>query len=83
MNRAKVCFLCFKKNRNVVNLIEGGKIFSRVQNCVENKINFEDERVPKGICSNCRKLVLLVEKGKKTIEDLPKLYDYNKIIIPF
>ena len=24
MNRAKVCFLCFRKNRNAVNLIVGG-----------------------------------------------------------
>ena len=82
MNRGKVCFLCFKKKSNVVNLIEGGKIFARVQNCVKNSINFGDERIPKGICSSCRKLVLFVEQGKKTVEDLPELYDYNKIIIP-
>ena len=38
----------------------------------------KDERYPTGICAMCRKTVFLIEKGEKTENDLPKIFDYKK-----
>lgn len=80
MNRAKICIFCFERNKNVVRIIEGGEIFTRIQKIVN--VTFNDERVPTGFCSKCRKIVLLIERGQKTKDDLPQIFDYTKIKLP-
>ena len=77
MNRAKICIFCFESKKNVVKILDGGKISTRIKEIV--KINLKDERYPTGICANCRKTVFLIEKGEKSENDLPKIFDYTKI----
>ena len=56
-NRKTVCFLCMNKaNRQLTDFM-----IKRSQEILGQRINFEDQRVPIGICENCR--VSLRRKG--------------------
>ena len=74
--RKTVCFLCMKKcDRELTEFM-----ISRVQKILGQRLDFDDERLPKGVCTNCR-----VKLGKKDAGDttvsVPALYNFNTIII--
>ena len=75
--RQFVCFLCFSKcDGHITDFIKVRipGIFSG------NYIDFKNDRVPLGICSSGRAMIQKHGKGDRNLP-LPKLRDYNKVII--
>ena len=74
-NLYKVCILCFKKcnGDKLTDLIKG-----RIFQIKQPTLSFEDERMPKVICSCCRRKLPQVLEGKISSGDLP-FYDFSQI----
>ena len=81
-NRQKICCVCFSKQKSVIIVKEHGELFNRIKEKVHPNLNFEDERYPTGLCQRCKKILFLIELGKKTDADLPQnLFDHTKIVL--
>ena len=74
-NRKTVCFLCMNKaNRQLTDFM-----IKRSQEILGQRTNFEDQRVPIGICENCRVSLRRKDEGRDV--QLPSLPDYQNIKI--
>jgi hypothetical protein len=74
--RKTVSFLCMKKgHRELTDFMIG-----RILKLVKSDLNFDDERVPRGICNTCRLLLQKRDSGE-TSNELPPLFNYFSILI--
>ena len=75
-SRKAVCILCFRKSNGTLS----STVKRRIQSFLNQDLDFDDHRVPSGICTTCR--VSLVRKEKDGSVSLPKLHDFSKVFVP-
>ena len=74
--RRTVCFLCMKKcDRQVTEFMK-----ERIKALFKQEIDFNDPKVPSGICNSCRTNLQKRDSGQINAE-LPQLYDFQAIKI--
>nr|XP_012558535.2 uncharacterized protein LOC105845381 [Hydra vulgaris] len=71
--RKSVCFLCFSKSKRKLT----SNLKERCQIILKEKINFNDDKVPLGICEKCRSCLRRKESGEDIT--LPSLYKFETI----
>ena len=80
INRGKICVVCLGKAKRTLtpNLIDGLNRFTSLF----NDISPDDEKVPTGICENCRKLLKQKECGKAPDKDfrIPTDFTFNSVV---
>ena len=77
-SRKAVCLLCLKKTTSELT----ATVIDRIKLFVCSNLNFEDSRVPAGICSTCRKALQEKQSDSESKRKLPDLFDFSKIKIP-
>ena len=70
-SRKCVCILCMKKSRETIT--PGAK--KRIRGLISEEIDFDDVRVPQGICTSCRMSLI---KRDSAIQ----LFDFSSIFVP-
>ncbi|XP_047125707.1 uncharacterized protein LOC124807639 isoform X2 [Hydra vulgaris] len=74
-NRKVVCLLCLKKaNRQLTTFLH-----EKIQQVYRQQINFEDVRVPQGLCKTSRTALRKRYEGHPG--ELPALFDFETIIV--
>lgn len=63
-NRCKVCFLCFRKQKVMIEI--KGKLKSDLTNVITNYI--DEENLPAALCSTCRRRVYEAKASKTTLK---------------
>jgi len=76
-NRKSVCCVCMKKSDSPLTT----KVIERIHKYIQNDIDFNDSRVPSGICTKCR-LNLLTLSQDGSDKKAPILYDFSSIFLP-
>ena len=77
ISRKVVCILCLRKcNGNLTPVV-----IKRLHDHVQKDLDFQDQRIPEGICNSCRVNLLAVSEGGSA-KQLPKLYDFTSIVLP-
>jgi len=76
-SRKAVCLLCMQKSTTGLTLT----VIDRIKKLVSPDLNFEDPRVPAGICSTCRKCLQENSSESVSKRQLPDLFDFSKIQI--
>ncbi|XP_065683561.1 uncharacterized protein LOC136096352 [Hydra vulgaris] len=74
--RQVVCTLCMKKSDREISEY----FISEIKRLISGNINFDDERVPRGICVTCRFLLRKLASGDEEVS-IPQLYDFESILI--
>ena len=80
-NRELVCLVCFKKGNSMIK-IDSGVNLSRVQKYFIENYDPNEEKIPNGLCSRCRIILLDIEQGKKSVSALPEPMDFSSLIFP-
>ena len=75
-NRKAVCILCFRKSKGSLSSTEE----RRISSFYGQDIDFQDPKVPSGICTTCRVHLACKEKGDEVT--LPELHDFSKVFVP-
>ena len=78
--RTVVCAICTFKGSSPRKIT--GKCLERVKSYVFTNYNPEDINYPSHACSRCYKLLENIEKGVKTIDDLPDPLDLSEVKLP-
>ena len=74
-NRKVVCIMCLRKgNRELTPFL-----VSKIQNNYKEQFNFDDPRIPQGLCDPCRLALGKCDQGQKVV--LPKLFQFETIDI--
>lgn len=74
-NLYKICLLCCRKC-NGQKLTDNLK--TKLLQVKAPTLSFEDERMPKVICTSCRLMLPNIQAGKRSVTDLPS-FDFSKI----
>lgn len=75
-SRKVVCILCLRKTKAILS----SSAEQRIRSFFHQDIDFNDPRVPCGICTTCR--IDLVRKEKGQDVSLPKLHDFSQVFVP-
>ena len=75
-NRQSICFLCMQKAERTLTAF----LIQKVHELVKSDLDFNDLRVPTGICHTCRKLLKMRSDGDFS-RPLPSLYAFETIQI--
>lgn len=74
-NRSKVCVVCFEKSKYKITDV----IVSRIRSYFIENYDVDDESVPCGICSKCRRDLMDVSNSVKSVDILPEPYNFDSI----
>ena len=77
-NRALVCLVCFQKGASMGNIV--GVTHSRIIKYFMEDFDPSDLKLPNGICSHCRIILLKLEKGEPAALNDP--IDFSKLTFP-
>ena len=78
--RSQVCLVCAKKGSSPRNIT--GKLLEQVHKYWIENYDPTNPKLPSSLCSRCRHLFYEIDKGTKTIEDLPELFDFSQLKFP-
>ena len=71
--------MCFQKVSDMVSA--RGLILARIWKYFIENYDPNEEHLPSAVCARCRQILLKIEKGEKTNNDLPDAFDFSKIIL--
>ena len=77
LSRKVVCILCLRKCNGSLTPV----VIKRLHDHVQKDLDFQDQRIPEGICNSCRVNLLAVSEGGSA-KQLPKLYDFTSVVLP-
>ena len=85
-NRAKVCLICFQKNKNMIPA-ENPTLLKRIQEFFFENYCPSDLKLPSAICATCKKKLQFKEARKLGDEKVPEVslpdpVDFSKLHFP-
>ena len=76
-SRKSVCFLCLQKCDRTLSLF----VQQRITHIFKQEFNFDDDRIPQGICNGCRSSLQRIDQGSESNKSVPKLFDFTSITL--
>ena len=78
-SRKAVCCLCIRKSKETIT----PAVLRRIRSFITLDLDFDDPKVPLGICATCRLALARKEKDVGNDEvSLPTLFDFSKVFVP-